>query len=331
MQEINKQMTILDLAKKIENGEFNRQHDSYIRISKGSNGNILNDVIVKTGEEIEIYNKNQRNAYREKIKKEKAIKEHIINNEGGFVHFVYKYLCPVFLDIETKYEGTKSNIHISRLLQLVTYLNTQNKLYDKNNNRIKKSSLTKIWDTKNRNGVNETYKVLIEVGFIKESIEGYIEINDSIFVRGEVKNFKKMKNEDINTTFTRLFSENIQEMYLNTDSKSRKQLANLFKLLPYINFRHNIICSNPFESDKSKLELLTWTDVAEICGVDSKNVTRFKNELIKLKVKNYDAIGQFSCRGGYYICINPKIYYSGDCIEDVNFLYESFEMFENKN
>lgn len=308
--------------------EFKRQHDSYIVV--GKDGQIKFDGILKDGEGLKVFNKRQEEAFKRKMEKREGIIEHIKNEEGDFVHFVYKYMCPAFMELEKL--GNKANIHIMRFIVLATYLNNKNNLYDLNNNRIKKSSLAKVWNTENnRKSVNETINTLKKYKYIYETEEGYIMINNSLIQKGEVKNFRKMKKEDINTTYTRLFSENIREMYQNTDAKARKQLAYLFKVLPYVSYKHNILCKNPHEKEKDKLDLLTWTDVAEICEIDTKNVTRFKNQLFKLSVQGFDVIGQFSCKGGYYICINPKLYYSGDSLEDVEFLYKSFEMFEKKD
>lgn len=333
MQEYNKQITIEDLAEQLKNGNFNRQHDSYIKISKGSDGKILNDIIIKDGEEIEIYNKKQRDAFKKKMEKENAMREHIQCNEGEFVNFIYKYMCPAFAKLEEheKCKGNKANIHIIRFIKLATHINFKNNLYDDNNNRIKKSSLSKIWDVKDRKGINDTYNLLKELEYIKETEEGYIMINESLIKKGDMENFKNIKKDDIDNTYTRLFSTNIQNMYLNTESKNRKQLANLFKILPYVNFKYNVFCENPIETDIDKIIPMTWTDLARVCGYEEKNhVTRFKKDLFKLKIYGYNVIGQFLTDSGYEILVNPKIYYSGDDIKDVEQLYAMFKMSLNK-
>jgi len=155
-------------------------------------------------------------------------------------------------------------------------------------------------------------------------------ISEELIVKGAVEDFKRLKKDDKDLTYTRLFTQNIQAMYEGTEPKARKQLANLFKVLPYINFKHNIFCANPTEMDFEKIEFYNWTDLARICGYDETNITKFKRELWKLKIYGYNTIGQFSSGNEYYICINPKIFYSGDNIDDVDFLYKSFKMLEGK-
>ncbi|THK13759.1 hypothetical protein [Escherichia coli] len=294
-------------------------------------GEVLGNTLIKdNGSEqlvMKVVKENQVKAIKKKTKNKGAIIEHIRANEGSFVHLIYKYRKPLMDTLQVKCEGNKANIHMIRFIQLATYSTFGGKLFDDNRNRIKKSSLSNIWDTTSRNSVNETYKLLIECGYIYETEEGYIMISEDLIVKGAIEDFKKLKKNDEDQTYTRLFTNNIQAMYEGTNPKSRKQLANLFKVLPYINFKHNVFCANPTETDPKELELYTWTDLARLCGYDEKKqIARFKKDLWTLKVYGFDTIGEFKTQSGMAICINPKIYYSGDNIEDVNRLYVMFEM-----
>lgn len=151
-------------------------------------------------------------------------------------------------------------------------------------------------------------------------------MNEDIVIKGAVKDFEQLKKEDNNLTYTRVFVDNVKDMYEGTESKQRKQLANLFKVLPYINFKYNVFCMNPEETDKKKLNLLNWTDLARLCGYDETHVTKFRKDLMKLKIYGYDVIGEFNRSSGKTIIVNPKIYYSGDDANDVKYLYDLFEM-----
>lgn len=324
-----KQITIEDLESQIEQTEFNRQHNSIVVFDK--KGEVIFDGVLKDDEAFEVYNKKQREAYKKKRDDENGIKEFIKNNEGSYVHFLYKYRHLAFEKIENheKCKGNKANLHIMRFIILGTYLNFSNNLYDNNNNRIKKSSLSKIWHTKNnRKSVNETFEILKETEYITETEEGFIMLNNSLITKGEIENLNELKN-DKNATYTRLFSKNIQDMFLNTNISSRKQLANLFKILPYVNFKYNALCFNPDETDIKKIERLNWTDIAEICGYENnKNITKFKRDLMNLKIYGYEAIGQFETGNGKTIYVNPKIFYSGSDVDDVKRLYTMFDMHE---
>ena len=270
----------------------------------------------------------QRDAYKHKLELDKEMADFIKENEGAFIHLIYKYGSVIFKELEEKLSGNKSNIHIIRFIILATYQTFGGKLFDDDKHRIKKSSLKHIWDTTNRNSVNETYDLLLECGYIYEE-EGYIMINDKMIIKGEITDIiNELKKEDGRYTYTRVFVNNIKSMYYGTEQKQRKQLANLFKILPYINFKYNVFCTNPTETDEMKLELLSWGDLAELCGYNRTNVTRFRKDLWNLKIYDHCVIGEFHCEAGMAICVNPKVYYGGDDVSDVRNLYAMFKMCE---
>ena len=293
-------------------------------------GEVLGNAVMKdNGSEqlvMKVVNDKQVRALKKKTENQRNIADHIAENEGSFVHLIYKYGFPLMDKLQAKCEGSKANTHMIRFIQLATYSTFGGKLFDSNRNRIKRSSLKTIWDTTSKNSIKETYEILKECGYIYETEEGYIMISDELIVKGAIEDFKKLKKDDKDLTYTRLFSKNIQDMYQGTDPKARKQLANLFKILPYINFKYNVFCENPTETDEKELKLYTWTDLARICGVDAKNVTRFKKELWNLKINGHNIIGEFLSGDGKAICVNPKVYYSGDNIDDVRNLYVMFKI-----
>ena len=296
-------------------------------------GEVLGNVLLKNQSEqlvMKAVNEKQVRAIKKKTENKSIIAEHIEQNEGSFVHLIYKYGQPLMDALESKCGGNKANIHIIRFIQLATYSTFGGKLFDSNRNRIKKSSLKTIWDTSSKNSINETYNLLIECGYIYETEEGYIMISDDLIVKGAIDDFKNLKKDDKDLTYTRLFSQNIQSLYEGTEPKARKQLANLFKILPYINFKYNVFCENPTETNESELKLLNWKDLALICGYnDNRNFSKFKKDLWNLSIYNSDAIGEFKTKSGMAICVNPKIYYSGDNIDDVKNLYAMFKMTSN--
>lgn len=272
----------------------------------------------------------QRDSYKHKLELNKEIKAFIEENEGVFVHLMFKYGAPIFKELEEREPGSKCNTHVIRFMMLATCLTFGGKLFDSNKHRVKKSSLKNIWDTTSKNSINETYNLLLDCGYIYETEEGYIMINEDLIVKGAIENFEALRKQDYKFTYTRIFVDNLKDMYQGTEPKQRKHLANLFKLLPYVNFKYNILCANPTEIDKTKLELLDWTDLAKICGYNTDNASRLKKDLMKLKIFGYDVIGQFETGSGRTIKINPKVYYSGDDVSDVKELYncDMFDMIE---
>ena len=248
------------------------------------------------------------------------VEEYKEQNDEAFFHLIFKYGTIIFKELEEKAPGNKCNIHIIRFIILASYVTYKGNLIDKYGHNIKKSSLKKIWNTENRNGVNDTYNLLKECGYIYETEEGHIMINKDMVIKGGItKHYKELKKQDGRYTYKRICIDNLRDMFNNTEPKQRKQLANLFKALPYINFKYNVFCDNPTETDKSKIRLLNWTDLARLCGYeDKKQVARFKKDLLSLKVYGQDVIGEFS--HGFNkrsIIVNPAIYYGGINADDV--------------
>lgn len=279
---------------------------------------------------IKVTTEEQRNSYKHKQELNEKIKAFIEENEGAFVHLMFRYCTPIFKELEEKAPGNKCNTHIIRFMMLATCLTFGGNLFDSNKNRVKKSSLKNIWDTTSKNSINETYNLLLECEYIYVTKEGYIMLNEEIIVKGAIDNFEELRKKDHSLTYTRIFVDNLRDMFKGTEPKQRKHLANLFKILPYVNFKYNVFCSNPTEIDKTKLELLDWTDLAKICGYNIDNASRLKKDLMKLKIYGYDVIGQFETGSGRTIKVNPKVYYSSDDVSDVRELYhcDMFDMIE---
>lgn len=296
-------------------------------------GNIIKTMIVKDGEDVETVQTKRSLTDKQKymINKNKDMGDFIKCNEGSYFHSIYRYNYPYLCELQQLDEGNKNNLNVIRMIILSTYLGFKDEYIRYKSRKIKKSCLKNIWCTSSRNSINGTYEKLIACNYIEEDDEGFIMINKNIFVHGKVDGYKKLKKDDDDMTYTRLFDKNIQEMYYNTKEKQRRQLGNLFKILPWINFKYNIFCKNPKETDRDKLEFMTFQDLALICGYDSKkHLSRFKNDLLNTSVYNYSTIGQFLSKNNkYYICVNPKVYYGGSNVEDVKFIYTMFEMLDN--
>lgn len=312
-----------------------KEYDEYELINKTTGETVSTaKVEVKEGTRVGIdtTTENQREFSKQKHKLDKEIAEFNEKNEGAYVHLFFKYGMPIFKELEEKVPGNKCNLHVIRFMMLMTCLTFGGKLFDSNKNEVKKSSLKKIWDVQNRDSINETYNLLLECGYVYETEEGYVMLNEDMVIKGKIADIiEELKKQDKDFTCTRVFVENLEEMYHGTEQRQRKQLANLFKALPYINFKYNVFCTNPTETDEKELDLLNWTDLAKLCGYeDKKNIAKFKKDLWNLKIFGHCVIGQFETEAGKTICVNPKIYYGGDDVSDVRNLYAMFKMCEKK-
>jgi hypothetical protein len=249
--------------------------------------------------------------------------------DDAYFHLIYKYGTVIFKELEEKLSGNKNNIHIIRFVILASYITWHGNLSDSNDHKIKKSSLKKIWDTTSRNSINETYDLLLECGYIYETEAGYIMMNKDMVIKGKMKDYyNELKKQDKRYTYTRVYIDNVRDMYYGTEPKQRKQLANLFKILPYINFKYNVFCSNPTETNKDKVKPLTWTDLARLCGYEEKkHITRFKKDLMSLRIYGYDVIGEFNHGlDKKNIVVNPRVYYGDVDVSNVKGVSALFDI-----
>jgi len=244
------------------------------------------------------------------INEQKEFKTFLKENQGKFTHVIYNY--------KTNYLVELNNLDLVRLNVLATYAGSSGKCYDKNRNEITKGSLSDIWDV-SRCNIGQTYEKLLSVGAIKMDNKQII-VNTELFKYGVIE-----KLED--RTYTRMFNDKLLGLYHNTPKKSRKQIGMLIRLLPYINYKYNILCRNPEEYRKEEIKPLNWQEVCNILGQDAEAThTRTKNSLMKLNINGYYVVGQFKTGKGYHLIINPKVYYGGNNLADVKHLYTMFGM-----
>lgn len=250
---------------------------------------------------------------KEFLETRKNFSEFLRENQGDYTHAIYQY--------GTEYLGEISNLDLVRLCILATYSSSSGKCYDKNKNPIKRSSLSTIWDV-HRNKVKATYDNLMKAGYITETENGQIVINTQVFKYGKMEEV-----EMVNKTYSRMFNEKLLGLYHNTPIRTRKQIGMIIRLLPYVNYRYNVLCKNPEAHIKEEIIPLNWMEVCEILGREANDtVTRTKNTLMKFKIDDFSVLGQFSTGSGYHIVINPKVYYAGNNLEDIKHLYTMFNM-----
>jgi len=156
-----------------------------------------------------------------------------------------------------------------------------------------------------------------------------VQLNSSYFQRGALSNITDYKKNGI--IVTRLFNEAIRNIYTNVDTKSHRYLGYLFKLIPYINTKYNILCKDNIEQDRDNLERMTLGDVCAVLNHDKSNARRLGNELLSLKLKDGSAIFAavaFKSLDVKNMCliINPKVLFGGhlsDFIHANNLFLES--------
>lgn len=209
------------------------------------------------------------------------------------------------------YKNTIPHKFIFRYLYLCTFMNFKNYLEYGNSKEesklIDKKDLKEILKLKNQQ-FYETYNYLIEKEMIVLDENNYIKINNSFCNKGEIN-----KN---NNGVVRMFNKSIQYLYENSNSKEHNHIGMLIKLLPYIHFNKNIVCSNPTEENEKLIKPLKQKEILDILGITKPTIST----LLKIKIldgKEYAFI-KFS-NGSFknvYV-INPRFMFKGNNLSDI--------------
>ncbi len=154
------------------------------------------------------------------------------------------------------------------------------------------------------------FKEMTSNNIILENEEnGTLSLNKDFFIKGSIKEFSDRYD------YTRLFCDFIQIIYDKCDNiKSINQIAYLYKLIPFVNRRTNIVCFNPNEQDPEKVSPITLGDFCDMIGYSRKNARRLVNDLLSLKCNGQNLIGFFVTnlnQTTWKIIVNPRIYYGG--------------------
>lgn len=144
---------------------------------------------------------------------------------------------------------------------------------------------------------------------LEDEETGSLCLNKDFFIKGSLKEMSDKRD------CTRLFCNFIQDVYDACDNiKSINQISYLYKLIPFVNRRTNIVCYNPKEQDPEKVYPITLGEFCDMIGYSRKNARRLVSDLLSLKCNGQNLIGFFVTnlnQTSWKIIVNPHIYYGG--------------------
>ncbi len=243
-------------------------------------------------------------------------------------------------NIGEKYHPELSDDMLAKIIYLLTYLGyNSNILMYRRDVTSPLRPMTKD-DVRciirlHRSKFDRFWEKLMESGVISENVNGELVVSDA-FCRGKLT--KKTKGD---MAAIKIFSQAVRYMYERIDVRSHKYLAYIYRLIPYINLRYNVFCTNPLETDKFEIEPLTAREICEVIGIDGRkdNENRLIDTLFKLMFydRNGDKLSVITvikrikndevCQ---YITINPQFYAGYISQEDMLDILEEFVKKEKK-
>lgn len=244
-----------------------------------------------------------------------AFKNKEYESHGNFTWNIFELSNP-FIE---KLDGST----ITRLIYLSTYMDYDGTLIDTdvvNNKKLPLNKKKLFWKMQlGKSAYYDFIAKLEEVGILKEQ-NGLLKLSDELFVRGTINKKTVSEKHSQNLYLVRLYHKAIKDIYKNVKPRTHKLLSYIFRIIPYVNRKYNIVCFNPLETDVSKVYKMTMKDYCETINCNNQNnSTRLFNELFKLKVnvngQQQNIIkyvsGKDKLEGSYYIFLNPHVFYAG--------------------
>lgn len=256
---------------------------------------------------ITCYTRDEYEARKHFGRKHYAIKQ---QDEVDYNNAIVKggnYIWHYYIPTERNFDNL-NNPTISRLVYLATYVNNDNYIsYD--NGRI--LSRYQLQDLLNLD--TSTFKRFLreakKYNYLIEDETGF-QINASIFGKGKLQKAKDQRA-------AKLFIYSTRFLYEHATIDSHRTLAYMYMILPYVNLTYNVLCENPWETDKTKISKISVDTLCAKLGLNVSHSKRFVNQLLKIQYpdKNGDKRGVLvAVRAAKndvikeYLCINPALY-----------------------
>lgn len=232
------------------------------------------------------------------LHKESTLNDHA-DKLGGFVWTNFTPLVA----FKEKYPGLIES-HYARLMYMSTFLKHNSEQLKTDNNRpIKKKEIRGML------GLTETPAK----NFIKEvTAHGLLSFDDdnNVFIHNL---FTKGRSDSRGYTRTRMYVQTVRKLYELVDGRNVKKLGVIFSVIPFIDFRLNILAHNADKGvkDSSELIIMTMADLAKELGFS--DARRLKETLHSFKIDGQRIVHTANdTKGKSIIIVNPKFVYAGN-------------------
>lgn len=211
---------------------------------------------------------------------------------------------------------------VSRLVFLATFLRyKEDCLYRTKRTPMHRTDLPQI--LKISRLTSDRFMEEVCPNYIREDSEGNLHMNSKVFFYGPVS--KEMGAHQ------KIYMRAVKALYNCTSTSNLKHIGYLFKMLPFVNIEHNILCHNPYTPNTNEAEPMNLQEFCEKVGLasDRSTVTRLKGAYASLvfeldgKLYNFCSLQSTNHGEGLVIYINPRILYSGSDYEGMRLLAAS--------
>ena len=233
-----------------------------------------------------------------RIKKERA---NYVSKYGNFYFMTYP-------DERNTYSEDVKHIDSARLIYLASFMDYDTILKHDNGMILRKEDLMNLLGL-SKNIFYEFYNRVVALGVLIENDDYSISVNEGKFIKGKIDT----KNE-----YTRLFIHAVRTLYENCTAKQHKHLGKIYDLIPYVNYKHNILCSNPHERSYELIINLTLADINNVFGFTKMRIKEVIGILSEFKINSpkgeMNVFSYVSVDGDIEnskIMVNPLLMFSG--------------------
>lgn len=230
-------------------------------------------------------------------------KKHVRNDYGPFTWLLYTPKEDLGLDIPDS--------SLTKLIYLSTFLGYDSFLQSDYGSPLDRSDCQEILKM-TRTPFNTFWEDLVSKNIIEYNNDK-VYINKDIFKKGELS---------IGERAIRLNINSIRYLYENCRSiRDHAQLSYIFKIIPWVNYEWNIVCTNPEEEKRNDIHYMRLGEFCEKIGYDKSKARRLSDALssVKFKPRNKDklrsafvyVIDKDWHPNEWCIIMNPLIYYGG--------------------
>lgn len=128
----------------------------------------------------------------------------------------------------------------------------------------------------------------------------------------------------------RTFNRAIRDLYNNSDPREHSIIGELLKLVPYINISNNVLCWNIEDVHPDEIVPLDMNEIRTILRPKSDYGRKIMNKLEKLFVKGEPVLGKFNSVDQIQYVINPRLFYRGNDITQLNAIIEQFDISKHR-
>lgn len=204
-----------------------------------------------------------------------------------------------------------------RYIYLCSYVNYDG--YLSNGNRLIREHELQDLLMLSKTEYNRTKSNLIKNKMIFVDEKDLVKINDKYCKKGNINKTKVIE-------VIRMFNEAIQELYNKSLPREHKRLSILLEILPYINYKYNIVCYNPTEENVELIKPIKIPDLCEMLGYERSNASRLKKQMFSLRICNEKVIGLWEIENANAIIVNPRVYYKGKDDNGLDYLEALFSV-----